>query len=204
MGVVSLGADYALRAVIACLTVNGVWRPLPQQANPVALETPRNLVLIGMPGSGKSTVGVVLAKRTGRGFVDTDLIIQEQQHQTLQQIVDHKGQQALLDAEERACLSVAVEHHVVATGGSVVYSEPAMAHLEELGVLVYLATDLATLETRVGDYTLRGLAKRSEQTLADLFHERADLYRRYAKITVETVGKTHDEVGGAIEAALAR
>lgn len=167
----------------------------------------KNVVLIGMPGSGKSTVGVVLAKRTGRGFVDTDLIIQEQQHRTLQQIVDRDGQQALLDAEERACLSVGVEgrvdHHVVATGGSVVYSEPAMAHLRELGVLVYLATDLATLETRVGDYTLRGLAKRPEQTLADLFHEREELYHRYASLTVETAGHTHDEVGAAIEAALA-
>lgn len=161
-----------------------------------------NVVLIGMPGSGKSTVGVVLAKRTGRGFLDTDLVIQADKEQTLQEIADREGQQALLDAEERACLGVAVDHHVVATGGSVVYSESAMAHLGSLGTLVYMATDLATLESRVGDYTMRGLARRPDQTLADLFAEREALYRRYADLTVETVGRTHDEVGAAIEQAL--
>ncbi|TWT99772.1 Shikimate kinase 1 [Botrimarina colliarenosi] len=169
-----------------------------------AAQPKTNVVLIGMPGSGKSTVGVLLAKHLSRGFVDTDLIIQTNHGKTLQQIVDGAGHAALLDAEEAAVRSLDVENHVVATGGSVVYSAAGMAHLKAIGVLVYLATDLATLEARVGDYTMRGLAKRPEQTLADLFAERQALYEQYADVTVETAGLSHDAVCARVEAALDR
>jgi shikimate kinase len=167
------------------------------------MNPPSNVVLIGMPGSGKSTVGVLLAKHLSLGFLDTDLLIQQALGKSLQAIVDDEGQGALLRAEEEAVMGVKAAGCVIATGGSVVYSPAGMAHLRSLGTLVYLATDLATLETRVGNYTMRGLAKRPDQTLADLFAERAALYDRYADVTVETTGLTHDAVCGQIEAALA-
>ena len=167
------------------------------------MPSPTNVVLIGMPGSGKSTVGVLLAKRLSLGFLDTDLLIQQANGKSLQAIVDGEGHGALLRAEEAAVLGVKAVGCVIATGGSVVYSAAGMEHLKSLGVIVYLATDLATLETRVGDYTMRGIAKRPDQTLADLFAERAALYERYADVTVETTGLTHDAVCQRIEAALA-
>lgn len=166
------------------------------------MSNPTNVVLIGMPGSGKSTVGVLLAKHLSLGFLDTDLLIQQANGKTLQAIVDGEGQGALLRAEEAAVLGVAAERCVIATGGSVVYSPAGMAHLKSLGTLVYLAADLATLETRVGDYTMRGLAKRPDQTLADLFAERSALYESYADVTVETTGLTHDAVCKQVEAAV--
>ncbi len=161
-----------------------------------------SVVLIGMPGSGKSTVGVLLAKHLSLGFLDTDLLIQQAHGKSLQAIVDGEGQGALLRAEEAAVLGVRAQCCVIATGGSVVYSAAGMAHLKSLGTLVYLATDLATLETRVGDYTMRGLAKRPDQTLADLYAERSALYERHADVTVETTGLTHDAVCQQIEAAV--
>lgn len=164
----------------------------------------KNLVLIGMPGSGKSTVGVVLAKRTGRGFVDTDLLIQAAAGKTLQQIVDAEGYTALRAAEEAALAGLRVESHVVATGGSAVYSEPGMAHLKAGGLAVYLEVSLATLRQRVGDYSARGVAMRADQSFEDLYEERVALYRQYADLTVDGEGPTTEAVCERIEAALAR
>ena len=160
-----------------------------------------NVVLIGMPGCGKSTVGVVLAKRLGLGFLDTDLLIQAAAGRTLQQIVDAEGHEHLRDAEERAVLSVDAAGAVIATGGSVVYSPTGMAHLRQQGVLVYLEVDLPTLVTRVGDHSDRGLAKRPDQTFEELFEERVALYRQYAEITVDGSGPTTEAVCERIEAA---
>lgn len=159
-----------------------------------------NIVLIGMPGSGKSTAGVILAKLTGRGFVDTDLLIQTASGKTLQKIVDDDGYLELRRIEEEVLLGISVKSHVVATGGSAVYSARGMAHLEKDGVVVFLDADIATLEARVGDFGLRGLAKRSEQTFAELFAERTPLYRAYADITIACSGLSHEEVCARIMA----
>lgn len=143
-----------------------------------------NVVLIGMPGSGKSTVGVLLAKRSARGFVDTDLLIQTATGQTLQETVDRSGYQALRKVEEHELLKIELARHVIATGGSAVYSDAAMQHLRRSGVVVFLDVSLATVETRIGDFSLRGISKRADQSIQALFHERGRLYRHYADIIV--------------------
>lgn len=156
--------------------------------------TGSNLVLIGMPGAGKSTVGVVLAKQTSRDFVDTDVLIQSRHKRALQDIVDRDGYLTLRKIEEDALLELSVQNCVIATGGSAVYSPPAMAHLAAQGCVVFLDVTLPELEARVGDVTMRGLAKRPDQNFADLFHERCALYRNYAEITINCAGLSHEEV----------
>ena len=154
-----------------------------------------NLVLIGMPGSGKSTVGVLLAKRTARDFVDTDLLIQASQKRKLQAIVDADGYTALRDIEESVLLALHVQNHVVATGGSAVYSDRAMSHLKADGLAIFIDVSLALLESRIDDYSTRGLAKRPDQSLAELFEERFGLYNRYADITIQcTAGMNQEDV----------
>jgi shikimate kinase len=153
-----------------------------------------NIVLIGMPGSGKSTVGVMLAKRMVRDFVDTDVLIQTAQKRSLQDIVDRDGYLVLRRIEEEVLLKLDCRNQVIATGGSAVYSPAAMAHLKLHGAVVFLDVDLPTLRARVHDYDTRGLAKRPDQTLDDLFTERSALYRRYADVTVDCIGLTHEAV----------
>ncbi len=153
-----------------------------------------NIVLIGMPGSGKSTVGVLLAKRMSYDFIDTDLLIQSAQKRALQDIVDSDGHLALRAIEETILLSINVQHHVIATGGSAVYSAAAMAHLAASGTVVFLDTDLATLARRIDNFASRGLAKRPGQSLEDLFTEREALYKQVAEITVLCSGLTQEEV----------
>jgi shikimate kinase len=143
-----------------------------------------NLVLIGMPGSGKSTVGVILAKKTSRDCVDTDLLIQRSQGRTLQDIVDRDGYTALRNIEEGVLLGLRVHNHVIATGGSAVYSDRAMAYLKSDGLVIFLDVDLATLQSRIPDFSTRGLAKRPDQGLGELFDERFALYAKHADITV--------------------
>jgi len=155
---------------------------------------PSNIVLIGMPGSGKSTVGVILAKKISRGFVDTDVLIQTSEQRTLQDIVDKQGYAALRTIEEALLLRLAVQNHVIATGGSAVYSDRAMAHLKTDGRIVFLQADLATLEARVGDFSTRGLARRSGQSFAELFEERLALYNKHADITIPCAGTAQEAV----------
>jgi shikimate kinase len=155
---------------------------------------PSNLILIGMPGSGKSTVGVILAKKTSRDFVDTDLLIQRSQQRTLQDIVDHDGHDALRNIEEEVLLELGVHNHVIATGGSAVYSDHAMAHLKSDGLVIFLDVDLATLESRIPDFSMRGLAKRPEQSFRELFDERFGLYAKYADITITCGTLTQEDV----------
>ena len=157
-------------------------------------ETKSNIILIGMPGSGKSTVGVILAKLTSCGFIDTDVIIQTAEGRSLQEIVDTDGYMALRKIEQDLLLSLDCRHHVIATGGSAVYSHTAMEHLKHTGLVVLLDVDIGTLELRIHDFESRGLAKRPEQTFADLFRERYPLYRRYADITVDCARLTQEEV----------
>lgn len=155
-----------------------------------------------MPGSGKSTVGVLLAKRVARNFVDTDLLIQAAEGRSLQEIVDTEGYAALRGIEERVLSDVELDHHVIATGGSAVYSDKAMRHLNARGQVVFLNVSLATVKTRIGDFSLRGISKRPDQTLADLFDERYALYSRYADITIDCDLLSHDQACDAIEAQL--
>jgi shikimate kinase len=162
------------------------------------MATRSNIVLIGMPGAGKSTVGVLLAKLTARDFVDTDLLIQHAEGRTLQSIVDAEGYLALRAAEERVLLGLQVENSVIATGGSAAYSERAMRHLRQGGVAVFLDVDLATLRRRVSDYDARGIARRPDQSFADLFQERFRLYTAYADHTVSCAALTADETARRI------
>lgn len=158
------------------------------------MNSDANIVLIGMPGSGKSTVGVILAKMISYGFIDTDLLIQSREGRTLQAIVDTDGHLALRRIEERVICDLDCRRHVIATGGSVVYSPPAMAHLSTGGVVVFLDVDLATLAARIDNFETRGLARRPDQSLADLFAERSALYARYADLTVDGAKGTHEAV----------
>lgn len=162
-----------------------------------------NIVLIGMPGSGKSTVGVLLAKETSRDFIDTDVLIQTSQGRSLQDIVDTDGHLVLRQVEEEMLLSLDCRHHVIATGGSAAYSHPAMRHLKSNGLVVFLDVALSTLKARIHNYETRGLAKRPDQSFADLFEERFSLYSRYADVTIQCSECNQDQVCGAIMGKLA-
>lgn len=153
-----------------------------------------SIVLIGMPGAGKSTVGVMLAKLTCRSFVDTDVLIQSSQGRPLQDIVDREGHLALRAVEEQVILKIDCSNCVIATGGSAVYSPAAMAHLKQHGILVFLHADLPVLEARVRDLDTRGLAKRPDQSFRQLFEERAPLYAKYADVTITCGHLTHEDV----------
>ncbi len=160
----------------------------------IVWEDKTNIVLIGMPGSGKSTVGVILAKLTSRDFIDTDGLIQILQARLLQNIVETEGYMALRRIEEDILLGLHCSNHVIATGGSAVYSPVAMEHLKSNGIVVFLAADLSTLESRVRDFDTRGLAKRPDQSFSDLFKERIILYRKYADVTVDCADLSQEEV----------
>lgn len=158
------------------------------------LKNPSNIVLIGMPGSGKSTAGIILAKLTSLDFVDTDILIQTSQGQILQDIVDTEGYMALREIEEHILLKLDCFNHVIATGGSAVYSHAAMTHLKSNGVAVFLNVELPVLESRIHDFATRGLAKRPDQSIEDLFEERFVLYTKYADVTIECSDFTQEEV----------
>ncbi len=162
------------------------------------MKNTTNIILIGMPGSGKSTVGVILAKRLAMDFLDTDILIQKNAGRTLQEIVDSQGHMALRSLEEQALLNIQCRNHIIATGGSAVYSEPAMRHLREIGATIFLHAELAALQSRVWNYETRGIAKRPGQSLQDLFAERMVLYEKYADITVHSSKLNHDQVCEAI------
>lgn len=149
------------------------------------IETVGNVTLIGMPGSGKSTVGVLLAKALGFGFLDTDLVIQQREEALLQAILDEKGVPYFLDAEERAVRSVDCDRHVIAPGGSVVCREGAMAHLAAMGPVIYLRVPLEELKVRIHNLDSRGIALEPGQTLEDILTLRAPLYEKYAGAVVD-------------------
>lgn len=161
-----------------------------------------NIVLIGMPGSGKSTVGVLLAKLTARDFVDTDLLIQVAEQRSLQSILDSHGYLELRRIEERVLLELQCKNHVVATGGSAVYSQAAMEHLGKDGVICYLMAGLAVLESRDLGLSTRGIAKRPDQSFSDLYAERCALYTRYADVVIDGSELSHEGVCKSIIDAL--
>jgi shikimate kinase len=153
-----------------------------------------SLILIGMPGAGKSTIGILLAKSLAKDFVDTDLLIQLQQNKTLQDIVDNEGYLALREIEEQVLLNTHYGNHIIATGGSAVYSDKSMHHLRQFGQVVFLDVPLAELTIRIKDFDTRGLARKPNQSLAELYNERRALYQQYANITVNCSGKNQDQI----------
>ncbi len=158
------------------------------------MHTMDNVVLIGMPGAGKSTVGVVLAKRLGYRFVDSDLVIQEQENMLLHQIIEEKGLAGFLEVENKANAKIQAKRSVIATGGSVIYGREAMAHLKEIGMVVYLQLSCPAIEERLGDLHERGVALREGQTLQDLYRERVPCYEKYADFTVDCEGRRIREI----------
>lgn len=153
-----------------------------------------SLILIGMPGAGKSTLGVMLAKALAKDFVDTDVLIQLQQGKTLQDIVDTDGYLKLRDIEEKVLLSTHYPNHIIATGGSAVYSGTAMQHLKHFGPIVFLDVSLDELSSRIKDFDSRGLARKPNQSLKELYDERRSLYQTYATITINCSGKSHEQI----------
>lgn len=160
--------------------------------------SPDTISLIGMPGAGKSTTGVLLAKLCGLRFVDTDLDIQVHAGATLQQILERDGHLRLRTLEQEVLLAVDLAGAVIATGGSVPYSETAMQRLKTAGPVIYLEADLATLERRVAAAPLRGIASDSDQSFADIFAERTPLYRQYADLRIDAAGDSPEAVAATI------
>lgn len=156
------------------------------------MEIADNISLIGMPGAGKSTLGVLLAKQLCCPFIDTDLLIQSRSGRRLTEIIRDQGLEYFLALEQGFISELACRRTVIATGGSVVYSEPAMLHLKAGGRVVWIDVPLPILEQRLGDLRERGVVMASGQSLAELYAERQPLYARYADLTLRCGGLTHD------------
>lgn len=152
-----------------------------------------NIILIGMPGSGKSTCGVLAAKALLKNFFDTDLLLQNLEGRRLQNIIDENGIDYFNAAEEKAILSLDIQGTVIATGGSVVYSEKAMLHLKELGKIIYLHLSCESMEKRLSNITTRGVVLKKGHTLRDMYNERLGLYEKYADEVLNCDGLTVEE-----------
>ncbi len=148
----------------------------------------KNIVLIGMPGVGKSTAGVILAKVLGYQFVDVDLVIQQTDGRLLSEIIEQDGVDGFLSIENKINASLEVEKSVISTGGSVIYGEEAMKHLSEIGTIVYLELPYRSISRRLNNIKSRGVALKEGQTLKDLYNERVPLYEKYADITIAEQG----------------
>lgn len=153
----------------------------------------KNIVLIGMPGVGKSTVGVILAKEMGYQFIDADLLIQKREKRLLKEIIAQEGVDGFIEIENQVNASIEAEHTVIATGGSVVYGREAMEHLKEIATVVYLKLSYGALRKRLGNLKNRGVVLRDGQTLKDLYEERVVLYEKYADITIDEENKGIEE-----------
>ncbi len=161
-----------------------------------------NITLIGMPGAGKSTIGIILAKALSYGFIDTDVLIQVHHQKSLQRIMDESGYLNLRAIESHAILKINVEKHVIATGGSAVYSHDAMTHLLDISTVAFLKVDYETLKKRIHNFDERGIAKAGGQSFRALFDERRRLYEKYAQITIEVGDLNQDEIADRIAFAL--
>ena len=170
--------------------------------NPTPGRQPTNVILIGMPGVGKSTVGVILAKHLGFDFIDTDLVIQRREGKRLQALILQHGLEGFKDLEARHLERIAAQKSVIATGGSVVYRDRAMAHLKALGRIVHLDLSLEPLQKRLASLDERGVVRLPGQTIAAIYAERLPLYRRHAQVTVATDDLTPDLVVNAIRQTL--
>lgn len=152
-----------------------------------------NIILIGMPGAGKSTVGVLLAKALGYNFIDTDLIIQGRLNNRLYKIIEEHGIAYFLQAENRIVSEVSADHTVIATGGSVVFGKEAMEHLMQMGKVVYIKLGCDEIKRRINNITTRGIVMKKGEAIEDIYSERAPLYERYADITVDAENTTIEE-----------
>ena len=153
-----------------------------------------NIILIGMPASGKSTVGVILAKILGYNFVDADIVIQEKEGRKLSEIIESEGIDGFIDVENKINSEIEVEKKVIATGGSVVYGKEAMEHYKNIGKVIYLKVDMDVLTKRLSDVKQRGVVMREGQSLVSLYNERSVLYEKYADITIDEKTKSMEEV----------
>ena len=162
------------------------------------MEKTGNIVLIGMSGAGKSTLGVLLAKTLGKSFADTDIMIQQKDGRLLQDIIDSEGIEYFMKLEEDTVCSAELCDTVIATGGSVVYSDRAMKKLSDGGLCVYLNVDFDELTARLKNITTRGIVFKSAQTLREVYEERLPLYEKYADVTVECTGSGIEESVGRI------
>lgn len=149
----------------------------------------KNIILIGMPGSGKSTVGVVLAKKLGYRFVDSDLVIQENCGKLLYQLIEELGEAGFLVLENKINAGLQADRAVIATGGSAVYGKEAMCHFKEMGKVVYLSLPYEELKERLGDLHERGVVLKEGYTLKELYEERIPLYEKYADIVIDCSGR---------------
>lgn len=160
-----------------------------------------NVVMIGMPGSGKSTVGVVLAKMLGFAFLDSDLVIQEREGKILSEIIEDEGNDGFERIEDQVNASIDAHRTVIATGGSAIYGRKSMAHLSEIGVIVYIKLPLEEIDKRLGSFKERGISMKEGQTLKDLYEERCPLYEHYADIIIESQGQSIPETAAQAKGA---
>ena len=160
------------------------------------MQKKSNIVLLGMPGSGKSTVGVLLAKSCKKKFVDTDLVIQEKEGRLLSEIIKEEGLDRFVEIENRVNAGISAENSVIAPGGSVIYGEEAMKHFQDIAEIVYLKLSYQSVARRLGDLTKRGVVFRPGQDLKSLYEERCPLYEKYADYVVECDGQ---EIGETLE-----
>ena len=159
-----------------------------------ATAADRNIILLGMPGAGKSTIGVLLAKRTARGFVDSDVLIEVREGMLLQEILELSDYRNLRRIEQEVLLSLDLRRHVIATGGSAAYSRKAMRHLKKNGVIVFLDVPFDILEARIHNFETRGIACPPNTSLREIHEERLPLYRQWADITLDCGSKGHDDI----------
>ena len=153
----------------------------------------KNIIFIGMPASGKSTIGVVIAKRLGYDFIDTDLLIQKQENRLLKEIIADVGNDGFLAIENQINRDVEAEHAVISPGGSVIYCKEAMEHFKKIGTIVYLKVSFETINRRISSAKNRGVVLKEGQTLRDLYEERTKLFERYADYTISEDGLDLEE-----------
>jgi shikimate kinase len=163
-----------------------------------------NIVMVGMPGAGKSTVGVLLAKDISMNFMDVDVFIQGHESRRLQDIIDNDGIDVFKELEEKYLKDINVNSYIISTGGSAIYSQSGIAHLKEHGVVVYLSINLETLKVRLGDFSTRGVVIKPGQTFLDLYEERCKLYTAAADIIIDCNGKTQEQIVAEIRKILGK
>lgn len=156
--------------------------------------TIKNIILIGMPGAGKSTIGVLLAKIIGYQFIDSDLIIQSQENKLLNEIIETEGLEGFIDIENKVNCNLKLNKTVLATGGSAIYGVKAMNYFKSIGTIIYIKLSCETLKDRIGSIKCRGVVLKNNQTFDDLYIERCPLYEKYRDITIDAENKTIEEI----------